>query len=197
MAATAVDKVFDELGKMTVLDLVELKKKIEDEWPSPPPLGRGRGRRRSRGRRRRRRRGEDRVRRRPHGRGRQEDPGDQGRPRDHGPRPQGGRGPRRRRSERRQGGRGAGGGRLDQGAARGGRRLRRGQVAPASPRARRAGPDPALRVSPASPGALGHGRGRGSSSVQAALRPLRPRPGAWHRAAVAAADGCGDVEEAR
>jgi|SRR5512134_1348469 large subunit ribosomal protein L7/L12 len=32
MAATAVDKVFEELGKMTVLDLVELKKKIEDEW---------------------------------------------------------------------------------------------------------------------------------------------------------------------
>ena len=31
-AATGVDKVFDELGKMTVLDLVELKKKIEDEW---------------------------------------------------------------------------------------------------------------------------------------------------------------------
>ncbi len=30
--AGAVDKVFDELGKMTVLDLVELKKKIEDEW---------------------------------------------------------------------------------------------------------------------------------------------------------------------
>jgi large subunit ribosomal protein L7/L12 len=32
MAASAVDKVFDELGKMTVLDLVELKKKIEDVW---------------------------------------------------------------------------------------------------------------------------------------------------------------------
>ena len=32
MAATPVDKVFDELGKMTVLDLVELKKKIEEEW---------------------------------------------------------------------------------------------------------------------------------------------------------------------
>jgi large subunit ribosomal protein L7/L12 len=32
MAVSAVDKVFDELGKMTVLDLVELKKKIEDEW---------------------------------------------------------------------------------------------------------------------------------------------------------------------
>ena len=32
MAATAVDKVFTELGKMSVLELVELKKKIEDEW---------------------------------------------------------------------------------------------------------------------------------------------------------------------
>jgi large subunit ribosomal protein L7/L12 len=32
MAATGVDKIFDELGKMSVLELVELKKKIEDEW---------------------------------------------------------------------------------------------------------------------------------------------------------------------
>ena len=32
MAATGVDKVFDDLGKMSVLELVELKKKIEDEW---------------------------------------------------------------------------------------------------------------------------------------------------------------------
>jgi large subunit ribosomal protein L7/L12 len=32
MAATSADKVFDELGKMSVLELVELKKKIEDEW---------------------------------------------------------------------------------------------------------------------------------------------------------------------
>src|SRR5256886_16107571 len=32
MAASATDKVFDELGKMTVLELVELKKKIEGEW---------------------------------------------------------------------------------------------------------------------------------------------------------------------
>jgi large subunit ribosomal protein L7/L12 len=32
MAASAVDKVFDDLGKMSVLDLVELKKKIEEEW---------------------------------------------------------------------------------------------------------------------------------------------------------------------
>src|SRR5437588_4586344 len=32
MAASATDKVFEVLGKMSVLDLVELKKKIEDEW---------------------------------------------------------------------------------------------------------------------------------------------------------------------
>ena len=32
MAVSATDKVFDELGKMTVLELVELKNKIEDEW---------------------------------------------------------------------------------------------------------------------------------------------------------------------
>src|SRR5213594_3577001 len=32
MAATGVDKLFEELGKMSVLELVELKKKIEDEW---------------------------------------------------------------------------------------------------------------------------------------------------------------------
>jgi large subunit ribosomal protein L7/L12 len=31
-AATGVDKLFTELGKMSVLELVELKKKIEDEW---------------------------------------------------------------------------------------------------------------------------------------------------------------------
>src|SRR5690349_5259623 len=28
----AVDKIFDELGKMSVLELVELKNKIEEEW---------------------------------------------------------------------------------------------------------------------------------------------------------------------
>jgi large subunit ribosomal protein L7/L12 len=32
MAASSVDTVFDSLGSMTVLELVELKKKIEDEW---------------------------------------------------------------------------------------------------------------------------------------------------------------------
>ena len=30
--ASSVDTIFDELGKLSVLDLVELKKKIEDEW---------------------------------------------------------------------------------------------------------------------------------------------------------------------
>src|SRR5215472_7547340 len=30
--ASSVDTIFDSLGKMTVLELVELKNKIEDEW---------------------------------------------------------------------------------------------------------------------------------------------------------------------
>ena len=30
--ASGVEKLFDDLGKMSVLELVELKKKIEDEW---------------------------------------------------------------------------------------------------------------------------------------------------------------------
>jgi large subunit ribosomal protein L7/L12 len=32
MAASAVDKIFDQLGSMSVLELVELKNKIEEEW---------------------------------------------------------------------------------------------------------------------------------------------------------------------
>jgi large subunit ribosomal protein L7/L12 len=32
MAASAVDTIFEQLGSMSVLELVELKKKIEDEW---------------------------------------------------------------------------------------------------------------------------------------------------------------------
>src|SRR6266581_970392 len=32
MAASAVDTIFAELGKMSVLELVDLKKRIEDEW---------------------------------------------------------------------------------------------------------------------------------------------------------------------
>ena len=66
--ATGVDKVFDELGKMSVLDLVELKKKIEDEWgitAAAPVAVAAPG---AVGRRWRRRcgRGEDRLRRRAH-----------------------------------------------------------------------------------------------------------------------------------
>ena len=32
MAADPVDTIFEELGKMSVLDLVQLKNKIEEEW---------------------------------------------------------------------------------------------------------------------------------------------------------------------
>jgi large subunit ribosomal protein L7/L12 len=32
VAGSSVDTIFEGLGKMTVLELVELKKKIEDEW---------------------------------------------------------------------------------------------------------------------------------------------------------------------
>jgi large subunit ribosomal protein L7/L12 len=32
VAASNVDTIFEGLGKMTVLELVDLKKKIEDEW---------------------------------------------------------------------------------------------------------------------------------------------------------------------
>ena len=66
---------------------------------APVAVGGGRWRRwRRRGRGRR---GEGRVRRHPRGRRRQEDPGHQGGPRAHEPRPEGGQGPRRRRPEAR------------------------------------------------------------------------------------------------
>jgi large subunit ribosomal protein L7/L12 len=32
MAASTVDSIFEDLGKMSVLELVELKNKIEEEW---------------------------------------------------------------------------------------------------------------------------------------------------------------------
>src|SRR5919204_729385 len=32
MTMAAVDTIFEQLGKMSVLELVELKKRIEDEW---------------------------------------------------------------------------------------------------------------------------------------------------------------------
>ena len=99
--ATDTAKLVEQLGSMTVLELVELKNKLEEEWgvtaaapvavaaPGAAAAAGDGGRSR----------GADRVRRRPHGRRRQEDPGHQGRPRDHQPRPQGGQGPGRRRAQ--------------------------------------------------------------------------------------------------
>ena len=90
----AVDTVFEQLGSMTVLELVELKNKIEEEWgitaaaPVAVAAAGGGGGGEAAG-------GEDGVRRRPHRRRPAEDPGDQGRPRGHRPRPQGGQGSRR------------------------------------------------------------------------------------------------------
>ena len=62
MAKTDTDKLVQELGGMTVLDLVELKNKLEEEWGVtaaapvqwPRPARRPQGRRRCRGARRRR-----------------------------------------------------------------------------------------------------------------------------------------------
>jgi hypothetical protein len=99
----AVDTVFEQLGSMTVLELVELKKKIEDEWgitAAAPvavaaPGGAAAG---GDGAAVEEKTSFDVVltaARRP------EDPGDQGRARGHRPRTQGGEGPRRRRPERR------------------------------------------------------------------------------------------------
>ena len=110
-----------------MLELVELKKKIEDEWEHHRRrTGRRRGRRSGR-RRCRGGGGEDRLRRRPRRGRQQEDPGDQGRPCRHRAWPQGGQGPGRLRPPGRQGGREPGGGRPDQGPARRGRRQRRGR----------------------------------------------------------------------
>src|SRR3954451_12296267 len=140
----AVDTIFEQLGSMTVLELVELKNKIEEEGgiTAAAPVaaaaparggggGAGGGGGRSRGRR-----GEDGIRRRPHRGRRPEDPGDQGRPRRHRARPQGGQGPRRLGPPAGQGGRRPGRGRHRQGAAGRGRRLGRDQVDPRAERGR-------------------------------------------------------------
>src|SRR3977135_3003162 len=96
----AVDTVFEQLGSMTVLELVELKNKIEEEWgitaaapvavaAGPAGAGGGGGGPGGGGG------GAACLRRRAHGRGPAEDPGDQGRPCRHRSRPQGGQGPGR------------------------------------------------------------------------------------------------------
>ena len=102
----AVDTSSTQLGKMTVLELVELKNKIEEEWGitaaapvavaaagAPAAVAAA-----TRPRRRRRSTSSSPGR-------RPEDPGDQGRPRRHRPRPEGGEGPRRLGPEAGQGGR--------------------------------------------------------------------------------------------
>ena len=128
--ATSTQEWIDELKSISVLELSERIKALEEEFgvsatavAAAAPAG---GRRWRRGRCRGG--GADRVRRRPHRRRRQEDPGHQGRPRGDRPRPQGGQGARRRGAQGDQGGRRARGGRQAQGRARGGRRERRGQV---------------------------------------------------------------------
>src|SRR3954467_11042204 len=101
MATSAVDTVFEQLGSMSVPELVELKKKIEDEWgitaaapvaeAAPGAAAAAGGAPGWRCRRRRGRGGgEDLLLRRAHRRRAAEDPGDQGRARGHRPRPQGG-----------------------------------------------------------------------------------------------------------
>ena len=92
------EEILDAIAGMTVLELSELLKDFEEKFgvtaAAPVALAAARRRRRRRGCRRGR--GAGRVRRRPHRRGRQEDPGHQGGPRPHQPGPEGGEGPGRR-----------------------------------------------------------------------------------------------------
>ena len=96
--ATSTQEWIDELKSISVLELSERIKALEEEFgvsatavAAAAPAGGGGGGDGARGRG-----GADRVRRRPHRRRRQEDPGHQGRPRGDRPRPQGGQGARRR-----------------------------------------------------------------------------------------------------
>ena len=129
MATTTADWI-EELKSISVLELSERIKALEEEFGvSATAVAAAAPCRRRRRRRRRGRGGVEHRRRHHHRRGRQEDPGHQGRPRRHRPRPQGGQGARRRGAQARQGGHRARRGRQAQGRARGGRRERRGQVA--------------------------------------------------------------------
>ena len=94
--AIAVEDFIQQIDGMTVLELNNLVKALEEHYgvsaaAAAAPRRRGRWRRR----RRRAGRGADRVHRRPDGRRRQEDQRHQGGPRGHQPRPQGGQGSRR------------------------------------------------------------------------------------------------------
>ncbi len=127
----AVDTIFEGLGKLTVLELVDLKNKIEEEWgitAAAPVAVAAAGAPAGDGAAVEEKTSFDVVLTRC---GRPEDPGDQGRPRGHRSRSQGGQGSRRLGSEAGQGRREPGRGRPGQGAARRGRRLGRAQVATA------------------------------------------------------------------
>ena len=138
MATMTTEELLDVFKNMTVLELNEFLKAFEEEFDvtaaapvavaaaggaaavAARPPGRGEGR----------------VRRRPHRRRRQEDPGHQGGPGAHQPRSQGGQGPRRRRPEARPREGVEGRRREGQGPARRGRRHRRAQVVASATSAR-------------------------------------------------------------
>ena len=86
------DDLLEQFKDMTLLELSDFVKKFEETRRSGGRGGAGHGRTGGGRRRRRRGRGEDRVRRGPVGRGRQEDPGHQGGPCADEPRPEGGQG---------------------------------------------------------------------------------------------------------
>ena len=128
---TDTDKVVEQLGGMTVLELVELKNKLEEEWgvtaaapmavAAPAAAGGGDGAAAEE------KTEFDVV---LTGAGGQKIQVIKVVRADHGPGPEGGQGPGRRCAESGQGGCASGGGGLDQGAARRGRRSGRSQVAP-------------------------------------------------------------------
>ena len=132
MATMSTDELLDVFKNMTVLELNDFLKKFEEEFDvtAAAPVAVAAGGTGCRWRRGRSRRGEGRVRRRPRGGRRQEDPGHQGGPGAHEPRAEGGQGARRQRPEA--GAReGVQGGRREgEGGPRGRRRHGRAQVAP-------------------------------------------------------------------
>ena len=90
------DEVINYLSNLTVIDLVNLTKALEEKWGvKAAPVAAVAAAPAARGRRRCGPgcRGEDRVHRRAQGRRREQDRRHQGRPRGHGPRPQGRQGP--------------------------------------------------------------------------------------------------------
>ena len=132
MATLTPDQLLEAFEQMTVLELSDFKKKFEERFgvtaAAPVAFAGRRPGRRWRRPGRRGRGGADRVHRHPDRDRPQQDPGHQGRPRAHRPRPQGGQGPRRRGPQGREGGRHQGRGREDQGRDRGAGRQGRDQV---------------------------------------------------------------------